>query len=75
MLIVTIDWVAVLVCGVAGGLLGALFAALVIWGNACVCAPGSRRRRMRRALMRRRLRPDRGAVRLSQQRRQLWHRL
>lgn len=34
MLIVTIDWVAVLVCGVAGGLLGALFARLVVRGTA-----------------------------------------
>jgi H+/Cl- antiporter ClcA len=33
MLIVTIDWVAVLVCGVAGGLLGALFARLVVRGT------------------------------------------
>jgi H+/Cl- antiporter ClcA len=34
MLIVTIDWIAVLVCGVAGGLLGALFARLVVRGTA-----------------------------------------
>jgi H+/Cl- antiporter ClcA len=33
MLIVTIDWVAVLVCGVAGGILGGCFARTVIWGN------------------------------------------
>jgi H+/Cl- antiporter ClcA len=34
MLMVTIDWVAVLVCGVAGGLLGGGFARAVIWGSA-----------------------------------------
>jgi H+/Cl- antiporter ClcA len=34
MLIVTIDWVAVLVCGVAGGLLGGGFARAVLWSNA-----------------------------------------
>ena len=34
MLLVTIDWIAVLVCGVIGGLLGAGFAALVIQGTA-----------------------------------------
>jgi len=34
MLLVTIDWVAVLVCGVAGGMLGGLFARAVVWGNA-----------------------------------------
>jgi H+/Cl- antiporter ClcA len=34
MLIVTIDWVAVLVCGVVGGLLGGFFARAVVWGNA-----------------------------------------
>ncbi|MCW2494050.1 MAG: chloride channel protein [Frankiales bacterium] len=33
MLIVTIDWVAVLVCGIAGGLLGGGFARVVVWGN------------------------------------------
>ncbi len=30
MLLVTIDWIAVLVCGLAGGLLGAAFSALVV---------------------------------------------
>ncbi len=34
MLIVTIDWVAVFVCGVAGGILGGCFARAVVWGNA-----------------------------------------
>jgi H+/Cl- antiporter ClcA len=34
MLIVTIDWVAVFICGVAGGLGGALFAKLVLSGSA-----------------------------------------
>jgi H+/Cl- antiporter ClcA len=34
MLIVTIDWVGVVVCGVAGGLLGALFAKLTLRGSA-----------------------------------------
>ena len=34
MLIVTIDWVAVFICGVAGGLGGALFAKLVLHGSA-----------------------------------------
>jgi H+/Cl- antiporter ClcA len=34
MLIVTIDWVAVFICGVAGGLGGALFAKLVLRGSA-----------------------------------------
>ena len=33
-LMVTIDWVAVLVCGVLGGALGGLFARLTIWGQA-----------------------------------------
>jgi H+/Cl- antiporter ClcA len=34
MLMVTIDWIAVLACGLAGGVLGGLFARAVIWGNA-----------------------------------------
>src|ERR1700742_578220 len=34
MLIVTIDWVAVFICGVAGGLAGALFAKIVLAGSA-----------------------------------------
>ena len=34
MLLVTIDWVAVFVCGVAGGILGGCFARAVVWGNA-----------------------------------------
>ncbi|HEY4275018.1 MAG TPA: chloride channel protein [Rhizomicrobium sp.] len=34
MLIVTIDWAAVFVCGVMGGILGGCFARGVIWGNA-----------------------------------------
>ena len=34
MLIVTIDWVGVIVCGIAGGLLGALFAKLILRGAA-----------------------------------------
>ena len=33
MLIVTIDWVAVVICGVAGGLAGALFAIAVLQGS------------------------------------------
>jgi H+/Cl- antiporter ClcA len=33
MLIVTIDWVGVVICGVAGGLAGALFAKLVLKGS------------------------------------------
>lgn len=33
MLLVTIDWIAVLVCGVLGGLLGALFAFLIVRGT------------------------------------------
>ena len=33
MLIVTIDWVGVIVCGVAGGLVGALFAKLILRGG------------------------------------------
>ena len=33
MLIVTIDWAAVLVCGVLGGVLGGGFARAVVWGN------------------------------------------
>jgi H+/Cl- antiporter ClcA len=47
MLKVTIDWVAVLVCGVAGGVLGGLFARAVIWGNARIrqwLAPAPMRR-------------------------------
>jgi H+/Cl- antiporter ClcA len=34
MLIVTIDWAAVIVCGVSGGILGGCFARTVVWGNA-----------------------------------------
>jgi H+/Cl- antiporter ClcA len=34
MLIVTIDWVAVAICGVAGGLLGVLFSRLMLAGSA-----------------------------------------
>ena len=34
MLLVTIDWIAVLVCGLIGGLLGALFAFVVVRGTA-----------------------------------------
>jgi H+/Cl- antiporter ClcA len=34
MLIVTIDWAAVFVCGIAGGILGGCFARAVVWGNA-----------------------------------------
>jgi H+/Cl- antiporter ClcA len=33
MLIVTIDWAAVFVCGVMGGILGGCFARAVVWGN------------------------------------------
>ena len=33
MLLVTIDWVAVFVCGIAGGILGGCFARVVVWGN------------------------------------------
>jgi len=50
MLLVTIDWVALLVCGVAGGILGGLFARAVVWGTAALRAwqtPDP----MRRALM------------------------
>jgi H+/Cl- antiporter ClcA len=50
MLIVTIDWVAVFVCGVAGGILGGCFARAVVWGNASLrawIAPAP----MRRALI------------------------
>jgi len=36
MLIVTIDWVAVVICGVAGGLAGALFAKLMLSGSALI---------------------------------------
>lgn len=36
MLIVTIDWVAVVICGLAGGLLGALFAKLLLKGSALI---------------------------------------
>jgi H+/Cl- antiporter ClcA len=36
MLIVTIDWVGVVVCGLAGGLLGALFAKLMLAGSALI---------------------------------------
>ena len=43
MLIVTIDWVAVLVCGVAGGLLGGCFAAPWCWRHRAAAAPGRRR--------------------------------
>jgi H+/Cl- antiporter ClcA len=47
MLIVTIDWVAVVICGVAGGLAGALFAKIVLHGSAILrnwvaVAPGMR---------------------------------
>lgn len=38
MLIVTIDWVAVLVCGVAGGVLGGCFARCVVWGGPRITA-------------------------------------
>jgi len=38
MLKVTIDWIAVIVCGVAGGALGGMFAKLVIRGNATIGA-------------------------------------
>jgi H+/Cl- antiporter ClcA len=38
MLSVTIDWIAVLVCGVLGGLLGALFAFLVVRGTTLIRA-------------------------------------
>lgn len=50
MLLVTIDWAAVFVCGVAGGILGGCFARIVIWGNMRLrrwIAPAP----MRRALM------------------------
>src|SRR4029077_10609579 len=33
MLLVTIDWAAVFVCGSFGGILGGCFARLVVWGN------------------------------------------
>jgi len=49
-LMVTIDWVAVLVCGVLGGALGGFFARLTIWGQARTArwiAPAP----MRRALL------------------------
>lgn len=36
MLIVTIDWVAVIICGIAGGLLGVLFARLLLAGSALI---------------------------------------
>jgi len=36
MLMVTIDWIAVFVCGIAGGLLGSLFAFLVVRGTATI---------------------------------------
>jgi H+/Cl- antiporter ClcA len=36
MLKVTIDWIAVLVCGVVGGLFGALFAAIVVRGSGMI---------------------------------------
>jgi H+/Cl- antiporter ClcA len=38
MLLVTIDWIAVFVCGVLGGLLGALFAFLVVRGTKLIRA-------------------------------------
>jgi H+/Cl- antiporter ClcA len=38
MLLVTIDWIAVLVCGVLGGLLGALFAFLIVRGTKLIRA-------------------------------------
>ena len=44
MLLVTIDWIAVLVCGLIGGLLGALFAFAVVRGTA-LFAFGLRRSR------------------------------
>jgi len=50
MLLVTIDWVAVLVCGVLGGALGGIFARLTLWSQARVgtwVAPQP----MRRALL------------------------
>ena len=34
MLLVTIDWAAVFVCGIAGGILGGCFARAVVWGSA-----------------------------------------
>ncbi len=36
MLMVTIDWIAVFVCGIAGGLLGSLFAFLVVHGTTTI---------------------------------------
>ena len=75
MLIVTIDWIAVFICGLAGGVAGALFAKLVLrisrWSQTWIAqapmppCPSVCRR----------LRPDRGAVRAGQRRRHLWHRL
>ncbi|HEY4077162.1 MAG TPA: chloride channel protein [Rhizomicrobium sp.] len=38
MLLVTIDWVAVFVCGIVGGLLGGCFARAVLWGSALIQA-------------------------------------
>jgi H+/Cl- antiporter ClcA len=73
MLIVTIDWAAVFVCGIAGGILGGCFARAVVWGNTRLrawTAPAPMRRALIVALY---LRDDCGGVRLSQQRRQLRH--
>ncbi|MEP6828747.1 MAG: chloride channel protein [Rhizomicrobium sp.] len=50
MLLVTIDWIAVLVCGVLGGLLGALFAILIVRGTAIIRA-WLAQATLRRALM------------------------
>jgi H+/Cl- antiporter ClcA len=47
MLIVTIDWVGVLICGVAGGLGGALFAKLVLKGSSALQAWVAIQRRSR----------------------------
>ena len=50
MLKVTIDWIAVPVCGVLGGLLGVLFAWIVVRGTALIRA-GPRVQTLRRALL------------------------
>lgn len=49
-LLVTIDWVSVLVCGIAGGALGGLFARTVLWVNKRV-ARWTAPQPMRRALI------------------------
>ena len=75
MLIVTIDWVAVFICGVAGGLAGRAVRQAGAEGLGDPARLGRDAFGLARADAGGRLRADRGAVRPAQPRRNLWHRL